>query len=89
MPKELQELFYFDSDLISKGLVELFKNKDTIEKISFVNMCNEKIVLQKINNSTFYNLINNCDLDEIKYLLKLCYSVRDIYYFHNLKIVNT
>ena len=45
MPKELQELFYFDSDLISKGLVELFKNKGTIEKISFINMCNEKIVL--------------------------------------------
>lgn len=61
MPKELQELFYFDSDLISKELVELFKNKGTIEKISFINMCNEKIVLQKINNSTFYNLINNCD----------------------------
>ena len=83
MPKELQELFSFDSSLISKELIESLKNKDVLKKISFINMCNEKKELQKINNSTFYNLISNCDLDEIKYLLKLYYSVNDIYYFHN------
>lgn len=73
MCKELREFFSFDLKLLSKELIELVNNNDNMKKkISFLNSKFNSIMLNNINNSTFYNLIKYCNEDEIIYLLNLC-----------------
>lgn len=39
-----------------------------------------KSILTEVSNSMFYNLVKCCDINEIDYILKLCYDVNIIYY---------